>query len=64
MALYIKLCTNFKGEYTHIIVNDKYELRKDGKVYLTNYFNKEILEYPDYIKNREIKQLCKILWKS
>jgi hypothetical protein len=64
MAIYFKLCENSKGEYTHILIDDKYEIRKDGKIYSAKFVNKELFEYPDYLNNRKIKQLINALWKS
>lgn len=64
MAIYLKLCENSKGEYTHVIINDKYEIRKDGRIYSAHFKNKELIEYPDYINNRKIKQVIEALWKS
>jgi len=64
MAIYLKLCENSKGEFTHILVDEKYEIRKDGRIYSANFFNKELFEYPEYLNNGKIKKVIEALWKS
>lgn len=64
MAIEFKLCENSKGEKTHIIIDNKYEIRKDGKVYSVHFSNKELFEYPSYLDNKEIKDVINALWRS
>jgi hypothetical protein len=45
-------------------VEDKYEIRPDGKVYSPKFINKELSDYPSDLLNKDIKSLMYALWKS
>lgn len=60
----LKLCTDSKGEYTHILLNDKYELRRDGKVYDPRFKDKRLFDYPSFIDNDKIQNVLRALWVS
>ena len=64
MPTIIKLIKNEDGVVTSFIVNDKFEIKPDGKVYSPNFICKELIIYPDDLMNKDIKSLIKALWKS
>jgi len=64
MSILIRLNKNSKGDITSMIVNDKYEIRPDGKVYSPKFFNQELKTYPNDLFNKDIKTLIKAIWKS
>ena len=47
-----------------IIVNEKYEIKKDGIVYDIHYANKPLKEYPSWLDEPQIKKLIKTLWNN
>jgi hypothetical protein len=64
MAKTIKLIKNKDGVVTSFIIEDKYEVRQDGKVYSPKFINKELSDYPIDLLNKDIMALIKSLWKS
>jgi len=40
-----------------VIVNDKYEMRGDGKVYDVKYADKEMKDYPSWLKEPQMVEL-------
>ena len=66
MATTIRLNKNGQGIITSITIDDKYEVKPDGKVYSPKFFHQELKEYPsDEIFTKEVKSLMKSLsWKS
>lgn len=64
MPTTIKLIKNEDGVVTSFIVEDKYEIRPDGKVYSPKFINKELSDYPSDLLNKDIKSLINALWKS
>lgn len=64
MPTTIKLIKNTDGIVTSFIIDDKYEIRPNGKVYSPKFINKEMSEYPADLLNKDIKSLMKALWKS
>jgi hypothetical protein len=64
MPTTIKLIKNEDGVVTSFIVEDKYEIRPDGKVYSPKFINKELSDYPSDLLNKDIKSLMYALWKS
>lgn len=64
MPTTIKLIKNEDGVVTSFIIEDKYEVRPDGKVYSPKFINKELSDYPSDLLNKDIKSLMKALWKS
>jgi hypothetical protein len=64
MPTTIKLIKNEDGVVTSFIVEDKYEIRPDGKVYSPKFINKELSDYPSDLLNKDIKSLIYALWKS
>lgn len=65
MATTIKLNRNAQGIVTWIIVDDKYKIKPDGKVYSPKFFHQELKEYPsDEVFSKEVKSLMKSIWKS
>jgi len=65
MAMTFELKRNEEGEITHIIIDGKYEVRgRDGKVYNPRFANVEMTEYPDYLKEKQVKQIINSVWKS
>ena len=64
MATTIKLNKNTQGIVTSFTIDDKYEVKPDGKVYSPKFFHKELSDYPTDLFNKEIKSLIKALWKS
>jgi len=52
--------TNIKG----ILINDKYEYRGDDKIYDVRYANKELTNYPDWLKNSEIQKMLSDMWET
>lgn len=64
MPTTIKLIKNENGVVTSFIIEDKYEVRPDGKVYSPNFINKQLSDYPSDLLNKDIKSLMKALWKS
>ena len=60
-----ELKRNDEGKITHIIIDGKYEVRgRDGKVYNPRFANVEMTEYPDYLKEKQVKQIINSVWKS
>lgn len=47
-----------------ILINDKYEYRGDDKIYDVRYANKELTNYPDWLKNYEIQRMLSDMWQS
>ena len=47
-----------------ILINDKYEYRGDNKMYDVRYANKELTNYPDWLKNSEIQKMLSNMWES
>tara|TARA_B100001059_G_C17725669_1_gene523275 strand:+ start:639 stop:863 length:225 start_codon:yes stop_codon:yes gene_type:complete len=45
-----------------ILINDKYEYRGNDKLYDVRYANKELTDYPDWLKNSEIQKMLKDMW--
>lgn len=65
MSTTIKLNKNAQGIVTSIIINGKYEVKSDGKVYSPKFFHSELKEYPsDEVFTKEVKSLMKSIWKS
>jgi hypothetical protein len=64
MPTTIKLIKNQDGVVTSFVVEDKYEIRPDGKVYSPKFINKELSDYPSDLLNKDIKSLIYALWKS
>ena len=65
MATTIKLNKNAQGIVTSFTINDKYEVKPDGKVYSPKFFHQELKEYPsDEVFTKEVKSLMKSVWKS
>lgn len=64
MPTTIKLIKNVDGVVTSFIVEDKYEIRPDGKVYSPKFINKQLSDYPTDLLNKDIKSLINALWKS
>jgi hypothetical protein len=64
MPTTIKLIKNEDGVVTSFIIEDKYEIRPDGKVYSPKFINKELSDYPSDLLNKDIKSLIYALWKS
>ena len=64
MPTTIKLIKNQDGVVTSFVVEDKYEIRPDGKVYSPKFINKELSDYPSDLLNKDIKSLMNALWKS
>jgi|688.fasta_scaffold147384_6 hypothetical protein len=64
MPITIKLIKNQDGVVTSFVVEDKYEIRPDGKVYSPKFINKELSDYPSDLLNKDIKSLMYALWKS
>ena len=64
MATTIKLIKNQDSVVTSFIVDEKYEIRPDGKVYSPKFINKQLSDYPSDLLNKDIKSLMKALWKS
>jgi hypothetical protein len=64
MPTTIKLIKNEDGVVTSFVVEDKYEIRPDGKVYSPKFINKEYSDYPSDLLNKDIKSLMNALWKS
>lgn len=64
MPTTIKLIKNEDGVVTSFVVEDKYEIRPDGKVYSPKFINKELSDYPSDLLNKDIKSLIYALWKS
>jgi hypothetical protein len=64
MPTTIKIIKNEDGVVTSFIVEDKYEIRPDGKVYSPKFINKELSDYPSDLLNKDIKSLMNALWKS
>jgi hypothetical protein len=65
MATTIKLNKNTQGIVTSIVINDKYEVKSDGKVYSPKFFHSELKHYPsEEVFTKEVKLLIKTLWKS
>lgn len=64
MPTTIKLIKNEDGVVTSFIVEDKYEIRPDGKVYSPKFINKQLSDYPTDLLNKDIKSLMNALWKS
>jgi hypothetical protein len=64
MPTTIKLIKNQDGVVTSFVVEDKYEIRPDGKVYSPKFINKELSDYPSDLLNKDIKSLMYALWKS
>jgi hypothetical protein len=64
MPTIIKLIKNQDEVVTSFIVDEKYEIRPDGKVYSPKFINKQLSDYPSDLLNKDIKSLMKALWKS
>lgn len=64
MATTIKLIKNQDEVVTSFIVDEKYEIRPDGKVYSPKFINKQLSDYPSDLLNKDIKSLMNALWKS
>lgn len=65
MATTIKLNKNAQGIVTSFTINEKYEVKPDGKVYSPKFFHQELKEYPsDEVFTKEVKSLIKSVWKS
>ena len=64
MPTTIELIKNEDGVVTSFIIEDKYEIRPDGKVYSPKFINKELSDYPSDLLNKDIKSLIYALWKS
>jgi len=64
MPTTIKLIKNQDGVVTSFVVDDKYEIRPDAKVYSPKFINKELSDYPSDLLNKDIKSLMNALWKS
>ncbi len=64
MPTTIKLIKNTDGIVTSFVIDEKYEVRPNGKVYSPKFINKEMSEYPADLLNKDIKSLMKALWKS
>jgi hypothetical protein len=64
MPTIIKLIKNTDGVVTSFIIDDKYEIRPNGKVYSPKFIDKELSEYPSDLINKDIKSLMQSLWKS
>jgi hypothetical protein len=64
MSILIRLKKNSKGEIISFVVDDKYEIRPDGKVYSPKFVNQELKTYPDDLFNKDIKNLIEAIWKS
>jgi hypothetical protein len=64
MPTTIKLIKNQDGIVTSFIIEDKYEVKPDGKVYSPKFINKELSDYPADLLNKDIQSLMKALWKS
>ena len=64
MPTTIKLIKNQDGVVTSFVVEDKYEIRPDGKVYSPKFINKQLSDYPSDLLNKDIKSLMYALWKS
>jgi hypothetical protein len=64
MATTIKLIKNEDGVVTSFIIDDKYEIKPDGKVYSPNFSHNELSDYPSDLLNKDINSLINALWKS
>ena len=64
MATTIKLIKNQDSVVTSFIIDEKYEIRPNGKVYSPKFINKQLSDYPSDLLNKDIKSLMKSLWKS
>lgn len=64
MSTTIKLLKNEDGIVTSFIIDDKYEVRPNGKVYSPKFIDKELVNYPADLFNKDIKSLMIALWKS
>lgn len=64
MPTIIKLIKNQDEVVTSFIVDEKYEIRPDGKVYSPKFINKQLSDYPSDLLSNDIKSLMKALWKS
>lgn len=64
MATTIKLIKKQDEVVTSFIVDEKYEIRPDGKVYSPKFINKQLSDYPSDLLNKDIKSLMNALWKS
>ena len=64
MATTIKLIKNQDEVVTSFIVDEKYEIRPDGKVYSPKFINRQLSDYPSDLLNKDIKSLMNALWKS
>lgn len=64
MATTIKFIKNGQGIVTSFTIDDKYDVKPDGKVYSPKFFHQELSDYPADLFNKEIKSLIKALWKS
>lgn len=64
MPTIIKLIKNNDGVVTSFVIDDKYEIRPNGKVYSPKFFDKQLSDYPSDLINKDIKNLIRSLWKS
>jgi hypothetical protein len=64
MPTTIRFNRNTQGIVTSFTIDDKYEVKPNGKVYSPKFFDKELTHYPNEILNKDIKALIKALWKS
>ena len=64
MPTIIKLIKNTDGIVTSFIIDDKYEIRPNGKAYSPKFIDKDLSDYPSDLINKDIKSLMKSLWKS
>ena len=64
MATTIKLIKNQDSVVTSFIIDEKYEIRPNGKVYSPKFLNQELSVYPSDLLSNDIKSLMKSLWKS
>lgn len=60
----LKLCTDSNGKYTHIIINEIYEIRRNMNVYDPRLKNKRIYDYPSFIDSNQIQNVLRALWLS
>ena len=61
----IEIIRNNKSDViTSIIINKEWELKKDGKVYDVHFSNQEIKTYPTFLKEDEIQNIIKTLWRN
>ena len=61
----IKICRHINGSISHIIFDERYEIRdSDGIVYDSRFNSVKCKEYPDYINDDNIQDLIKAIWKN